>query len=465
MKQVRKLKINLSHTIDGRKLPPGKIALRTAIAAGITLLLVALIFVFVPQIYLDGLLKDRIIGAFAKAYPEYSLKIAGINFNILKNRLECDSISLTKIDATFSCRTGAFSIDGIDWIKLYREKKISLNVIASAVLDAEDIAINSEQSQIQIQCGRLHLSIPDSAIVADALEFHPSINDEQFFAGSRFRNTRYRFVIPEISVNGLVYSGLLHGNNYRARSINIRDAFIDILVNMDKPWNTNAINPLMPNESLSSMKDTIRVDSLLIVNGRLNYNERYVVGAEAALVTFDKMQALALGIVNHTGRLDTIAIHAQGMFMNAATMKLHMSIPLGSPQFSFSYGGSVGEMQVSRLNGFLETAERHRIKSGVLHGADFEVDVNSGRATGYVRAEYSGLSIAILDKYTGSERGIADRISSLIGKLFVIRGTNTPDKKGSMKIGVVKFTRKPDEPFIQFAWFALRSGVGNTVGF
>ena len=40
-----------------------------------------------------------------------------------------------------------------------------------------------------------------------------------------------------------------------------------------------------------------------------------------------------------------------------------------------------------------------------------------------------------------------------------------PGKSGSMKIGIVKFTRKPDEPFIQFTWFALRSGIANVVGF
>ena len=462
---MKKPKTKYSQTVDGTKLSPGKIALRASLAVGIILLLSALIFVFLPQIYLNGLLKSRIIDAFQKAYPEYSLKIAGVNYNILKNRLECDSISLTKIDATFSCRIGAFSVDGIDWMKLYRENKMSLDVIANSSLDAENIVISSEQSQDQIRCGRLHLAIPDSEIVADALEFHPSITDEQFFEESRFRNTRYRFVIPEMSVNGLVYSGLFHGSNFRARSIDVRDAFADILVNMDKPWDTKAPSPLMPNEALSSMKDTIRVDSLQIVNGRLNYSERYVAGAAAATVTFDKMQALAVGIVNHTGRLDTIVIHAQGRFMDAAAMDLLMSIPLGSPQLSFSYSGSVGEMQVSSLNGFLETAERHRIKSGVLHGATFDVNVNSGRATGYLRAEYSGLSIAVLDKYTGSEKGIADRVSSLIGRIFVIRGTNMPDKKGSMKIGVVKFTKQPDEPFIQFAWFALRSGVGNVVGF
>jgi len=30
---------------------------------------------------------------------------------------------------------------------------------------------------------------------------------------------------------------------------------------------------------------------------------------------------------------------------------------------------------------------------------------------------------------------------------------------GSMKIGEVKYTRKPDDTFLQLVWFSLRSGV------
>ncbi|MHB1688699.1 MAG: hypothetical protein ACYCVH_15205 [Ignavibacteriaceae bacterium] len=462
---MKKLKIKYLQTINWRKLSPGKIALYTSLVVGIILLLFALIFLFFPQTYLNGFLKNRIIDAFTKTYPEYSLKIAGVNFNVLKNRIECDSISLTKIDSTFSCRISALSLDGIGWIKLLRDKNFSPNSIAEAALDAEGIVLNFKQSQNQIRCGRLHLSVPDSEIVADSLEFHPLITDEQFFAESKFRKTRYRFVIPKISVNGLAYSGVLYGNNYRARSINIGDAFIDVLVNMAKPFDTKSPSPLMPNEGLSSVKDTIRVDSLQVTNSRLNYRESYAVDAKTALITFDKMQALAEGIVNHTGLRDTIVIHAQGNFMNTSTMKLFMLIPLGSPQFSFSYGGSLRQMEVSSLNKFLEIAEHRRIKSGILHGATFEVNVNSGHATGYVRAEYNDLSIDVLNKNTGRENGIFDETSSFILKTFIIRGNNMPDKSGSMKIGVVKFTRKLDEPFIQFAWFALRSGVGNVVGF
>jgi hypothetical protein len=40
-----------------------------------------------------------------------------------------------------------------------------------------------------------------------------------------------------------------------------------------------------------------------------------------------------------------------------------------------------------------------------------------------------------------------------------VRKANTPETPGSWKEGEVNYTRKPDEPFQQFVWFALRTGV------
>jgi hypothetical protein len=43
--------------------------------------------------------------------------------------------------------------------------------------------------------------------------------------------------------------------------------------------------------------------------------------------------------------------------------------------------------------------------------------------------------------------------------LLKIRGSNAPDASGSRKEGEVNYTRKPDLEFLQFSWFALRTGV------
>jgi hypothetical protein len=151
--------------------------------------------------------------------------------------------------------------------------------------------------------------------------------------------------------------------------------------------------------------------------------------------------------------------------MNSATMKLFMAIPLSSKTFSFRYSGSLSTMDVTELNAFLEAGEHRRIKSGVLDSATFNIAVNSGHAIGTLRVAYKDLSLAVLNKTTGSENGFFDQISSFIGRVFVIRKTNTPDDKGISKTGEIKYTRYPDDYFLQFVWFSLRNGIGDIVGF
>jgi hypothetical protein len=247
--------------------------------------------------------------------------------------------------------------------------------------------------------------------------------------------------------------------------VKVNDASFDILVNMDTPYDKDSSRPLMLNEGLSSINKITQVDRLNIMNGRLKYAERYIIGSPPAEVTFDSIQMLAEGITNHGDPGATAAIHGQGNFMKTSTMKILVVIPVASPEISFRYSGSLDLMDLTRLNSFLEVGENLRIKSGILQNATFDVNVTEGRASGTVRVMYRDLTIAFRNSRTGSERGAYDRIISYIAKATRIRGTNMPDKSGSIKIGEVNYTRKPDDTFLQLLWFSLRSGVGDVVGF
>jgi hypothetical protein len=272
-------------------------------------------------------------------------------------------------------------------------------------------------------------------------------------------------VIPHFSVMGLGCLELLQGKSYRARSVHIQNALLDILVNKDKPDSRDTIGPYMPNEILSSIKDTLQVDSLSFKNGRLKYCEGFVLGEKPAFITFDNMYVSADGIANHSVRGAILTINAQANLADAGTMKVLMRIPVRSQEFSFHYSGSLSKMDLNPLNSMLEISDQMRIKTGVLQEATFEVNVVSGRASGTLRGIYNDLTLAAIDKKTGSEKGFSNGIKSFIANNFKIRKNNVPDKSGSMKIGEVKYTRQPDDPFIQFAWFALRTAVRDVIGF
>ncbi len=449
--------------VDRVKPSRWKFAVYAFLLIGGIVLVSAFAFLFFTDPFINTFLKGRITEAFREAYPAYSIRIGGMHYDIRQNRLGFDSVALATLDSSLSCTIAAYSLSGINWLELLWARGLVPNGFTGTALDAQGIVVNFQQEQYRVRCEFLRVSVPDSEIAMKALEVHPLSDDEQFFAGSKFRTTRFRIDVPQVKITGLACLELLQGKMYRTRSVHISDVFIDVLINKDKPAARDTSSPPMPNEILSSIEKTIEVDSLHIWNGGLKYGERFVVGSKHAVITLDSMQVSVQGIKNHGDASDTIMISAKGEFMKSAEVNVLMSIPISSPEFSLHYSGTLGKMRLNALNPFVDPAEQVRIKSGSLQAGSFDINVNAGRASGGVRAAYKDLTLAAINKRTGSEKGIFDVIASFVANNIKIRRSNMPDN--SMKIGVVKYTRQRDDPFFKFVWFALRSGVGDVVGF
>jgi hypothetical protein len=231
------------------------------------------------------------------------------------------------------------------------------------------------------------------------------------------------------------------------------------LVNRDKPVEPFVKSPLMVHEALAAIRQPLQVDSLSITNGHLTYRERVVAGADPGVLTFGAVSMSVEGIANRGEASAAIRLQAQGDFMNAGVLKVLMTIPITPPDFSFHYSGSLSAMDLTRLNAFLDIAERTRIKSGSAQEAAFDIKVTASQARGRVRGIYKNLEIAVLDKQTDTEKGLGNRVASLLANVLKIRKSNAPDASGAMKEGEVNYTRRPEDEFLQFAWFALRTGV------
>jgi hypothetical protein len=356
-------------------------------------------------------------------------------------------------------------VSGINWLRILRQGGSAQKVLKGLVVDAREIVMIFQHLPYKFQCGRLWASAPDSEISAEALELLPLIDDGKFFAASKFRRTRFRIVVPQCKVTGVDYPGLLQGTAYRARSVKANGALIDVLVNKDTPYNANLPLPLMPNEIPSLLHKIAVIESLNVFDGRLLYAERYIIGSAPAEVAFDSIELSAVGITNRAAPGATAVIHGQGKFMHTSTMKISMVVPVFAPDVSFRYSGSLDVMDLTELNSFLGAGEDVRIKSGILQSAAFDIQVTAGHASGTVRALYKDLTIANINRRTGSERGAINRITSLIANTLKIRRTNLSGNSGSMKIGKVNYLRKRDDTFLQIVWFSLRSGIGDVIGF
>ena len=401
--------------------------------------------------------RARFERAFAEAHPGCVLEIGDMHYALIANRLDAQSVTLSTPNAML--KAGRISLTGVGWARFGRNTAALADVFAHARLEATNLAAEFPQSHYGIRCARLQASVPDSELIAEGTELRPLVGDEELFAADAFRTTRFHVVVPECKVLGLAYDELLRGTSYRARSIHLSRPSFDALVNRDKPARPSAKPPLMAHEALAAIRQPLQVDSLSITNGGLRYCEQVAAGAAPGVLTFAAVSASVEGIANHAGASAAIQLQAQGNLMDGGVLKVRMTIPVAPPDFSLHYSGSLSAMDLTRLDAFLDIAEHTRIKSGTAQEVEFDINVVAGRARGRVRAIYKDLVIAVLDKQTGTENGLGNRLASLLANVLKIRNSNSPDASGLMKEGEADYTRRSKDNFLQFAWFALRSGV------
>jgi hypothetical protein len=442
---------------NGSRLSLRKLAACAAASLAVLLLAVLVLILLFGAAILDNYGKTKLERAFADAHPGSVLRIGHLNYSLGPNRLIAQSVTLTATNTTL--KIDRISLMGVRWAPLLWGTPAPADLLAKASLDATNLDLEFTQSHYSIRCARLRASVPDSELIADGTELRTSVQDEEFFAAHQFRATRFHLFAPECRVSGLAYGELLQGKSYRARSVRFSQPSFEALVNRDKPLGPFLKPPLMVHEALAAIRQPVQLDTLSITNGSLRYCERVVAGADPGVLTFAAVNLSAEGIANRGQASAAILLRAQGNFMEAATLKVLMSIPITPQNFSLHYSGSLDAMDLTRLDAFLDTAEHTRIKSGSAQEAVFDIDVTAGQARGRVRAIYKNLEIALLDKRIGTEKGLDNRLASFLANVLKIRHSNSPDGSGSMKEGEVNYTRRPADEFQQFAWFALRTGV------
>jgi len=423
---------------------------------GLVLAVAVLILVFGDAI-LNSYGISKAERAFAEAHPGSVLRIGELKYVVGANRLVAQSVNLSDSNTIF--RVERVSLTGVRWTRFLAGTAVLADVLARSSLEATNIDVQFPQAQYSIHCARLRGSVPGAELLAEGTELRPLVADELFFAAHDFRTTRFHVIVPECRVLGLAYGELLQGKSYRARSVQLSQPSLDALVDREKKVDPLEKPPLMVNEALAAIRQPLQLDSLSITNGSLKYCERLVAGAEPGVLIISAVNLSAEDIANRAPAPAVIQLQGQGQLMNAGTMKLVMSIPITPTGFSLHYSGSLGAMDLTRLDPFLDIAEHTRLMSGTVQQAAFEIDVTAGQARGHVLARYGNLSIAMLDKQTGTKEGIDNRVVSFLANELKIRSTNAPDAAGLMKQGEVKYTRKPGDEFQQFAWFALRTGI------
>lgn len=408
-----------------------------------------------PQLKIHGFsLLEQLQG---KSFRATALQVHDATINILVNMYkscEPDSIKIKSSSNLLRTLSDRIQID-------------SFNIENTNVEYGESAARDSmPKDGYKFHCGQLHASVNDSNMIAHDFRIDPLLEENDFFDASKYRRTRVNALFPQLMAYGIDYPGLLRAEKFQSRFVKAQDPEVGIYVSMYKTSDQSGKTKIpMPNEIMYTVDQIVQIDSVRALNGHIKYGEYYQPRSKPAPIIFTNLNALIRNISNNNGRGDTMDVELNSEFMDGGKLTLQLSSPLTSPKFSFRASGNLSPIKLSKFNTFLTIAEKVELTAGTVQSSFFNLKVDNGKASGTVGVEYKDFKLAFLDKETKSSKGVFNIIKSFLANTFKFNGENQRDKHGKLKLGKIKYTRKPGDTFIQVVWFSVRSGVADVIGF
>jgi len=320
-----------------------------------------------------------------------------------------------------------------------------------------------------VRVGTLAASLTDSTLELQHVAFAPTLTDRAFRQSQRYRRGMMKTRIGRVTVQGLDVGAFALGQGLRARRIQLDSLRLEIGSDRRRPSNPTRQRYRTPQGWMAAFDRTISVDSVLVRNSEIVYRERHAEHPQAGVITFARLDAVALNVRHVVGRRtagDAMTLHATAHLQNVGRLDVQFVLPLDAPRFDMTFRGTLGEMPAASLNVFVRETFPLKISKGQIVGMSFRATVTNGVARGTITPRYNDLRVAVTRRGSsgilgngGILGGAARGIASLVGNWTQLRSNNPDDAEDAPRVGTIHHTLAPDETLPAFLWASIRDGL------
>jgi len=316
-------------------------------------------------------------------------------------------------------------------------------------------------SAFAVRVGLLRASLTDSTLEARGIsaDLAPS---------ARHRRDLIKITVGHAVMHGVAFGAFVFGQGARARRFDADSFGIEITKDGRLPRSRTPQPDRTPQQWITDLDVTLRLDSVVARNGEVIYRERRPGRDHPGVLTFNGVQASAVNMIHvvdrHTGG-DTMSFAVTARVQNVAPLEAHVAMPLDAPQFDMSFDGSLGPMPAAALNPFLEEVLPLRIAAGRVAGISFDAAVRHGVARGWVTPRFNALSITVMRRGSGGilgDRGIVGGAARGIASMMANRQVreNNPGHPSKPPLsGRIRHVFRSDETLPAFLWVSVWGGL------
>jgi len=385
------------------------------------------------------------------ALPE----IGGVGIGLIKfNAFTLYVVNLPKEDTVLVNKGADFTLDNLRLIKNPLDTNTFRLVTEDVRLDIEDESFDFSTKDYKLSFSRLNFSIREKLLHVENLKVSPKRNMYAMASAKKFRSDVFNVTTDMIDVHlGDIKSMILNGS-YDFPLVRMTGLKLFVLRNRSLPFDESK-RPLLPNVLLKNMTRGLNIDSLIINNSQLVYEESNSDKTPSMKVSLDRLKVLVTGItsVSDSMKLRPMKMKIEAKLENQIPMVVNFTFPLSSVRDTFSYYGALGGGSMSVFNPMLESAAGVKFSSGDLKSIKFDVKANNTYAMGNMTMLYNNLNGTVLRKDGKEDNKLLSWIANQVLK------SDNPAAGQPPREVPIYFDRVMYKGFGNFAFKPLLSGI------
>jgi hypothetical protein len=202
----------------------------------------------------------------------------------------------------------------------------------------------------------------------------PKYDKKEFAKHQQFQGERMDVKVGRVDVERIGFKRLLAGQPLHISNIRIDSVDGDFYRNKNVPVDLNKF-PLFYNESFMKIGIPLRLDTVMVTNSKILYNEMAEGKTAVGEITLNDFSVNTYRIANYV--VDSTIKNEMIVFVNAKIMNegylnVELDLPLEGDLRTFRCKGSLGTMKLFPVNGMLEPALNMIFKGGTLTRMTFD---------------------------------------------------------------------------------------------
>ncbi|PWS32787.1 AsmA family protein [Pedobacter paludis] len=310
-------------------------------------------------------------------------------------------------------------------------------------------------------------SLATKKIVAKGFKLTPMYPELTFARKYNVQKDRYNLTFDKIEFNDVDFMGLNTDQKLHAKSLRVGPATVEVFMSRESlppPGLDKAKN--FPHVALKRLDFPVRIDTVKLRDIDLKYSEYNPASKKIGSVNFKSLGGNILNVTNDSARLaqnNHAVADLNTLLMGSGKLNVKIDFNLTDKNGAFSYSGSMGTFDFTKLNPLSKALGLVEIESGNVQKINFKASGNTRTATGSMNMLYTNLKVKLLSDNIDGEGTKEKGLLSFLANTILVKDEN-PKKGEAPRTATMTNTRINSASFFNLMWKTVFVGIRDIVG-